>query len=245
MLARLFHTFFARDRGAGVRGAPHIAAGGAIDAYIASHALRKLHLGAGSAGAADWLTTDADPRSEGVVYLDASAPFPIPEATFDYVYSEHMIEHLSWEAGLGVLRECLRVMKPGAAIRIATPDLAVLLGLYRERDAAAERYVRWITDRALPGIGKYHGAFVINNAFRAWGHQFLYDGELLEIALRETGFVDIRRCAYGESADPNLRGIERHGRNIGDEAVAIFETMVYEAQRPAAGARTGHAPGAE
>lgn len=243
MLARLFRTFFARDRAAGAKGARHASGKDAIEAYIASHALRKLHLGAGSAGAPGWLATDADPRAEGVVCLDAAAPFPIPDAAFDYVYSEHMIEHLSWDAGRDMLAECLRVMKPGATIRIATPDLAVLLGLYTaERGAAAERYLRRITDRALPGIGKYHAAFVINNAFRAWGHQFLYDGEVLAAALREAGFDGVRRCAYGQSADPNLRGIERHGHNIGDESIAIFETMVYEADRPAAGAHTGRAP---
>jgi hypothetical protein len=94
--------------------------------------------------------------------------------------------------------------------------------------------VRWITDRALPGVRTYNPAFVINNAFRAWGHRFLYDAKLLAAALGNAGFANVRCCAYGESGDPNLRGIEAHGRNIGDEAIAAFETMVLEADKPRA-----------
>jgi len=205
----------------------------AIQTYLASHSIRKLHLGAGPRSAQGWLGTDIAPSSDGVVYLNATEPFPIEDDTFDYVFSEHMIEHMSWQAGLAMLEECHRILKPGGTIRVATPDLAVLLGLYgKERNAAAERYVRWIVDRAMPGISAYRASFVINNAFRSWGHQFLYDGELLLESMRKAGFTDCRRCAYGESGDHNLRGIESHGRNIGNEEIAIFETMIFEADRP-------------
>jgi hypothetical protein len=32
----------------------------------------------------------------------------------------------------------------------------------------------------------------------------------------------------GESSDENLKGIEAHGKKIGDEEIAQFETMVFE-----------------
>ena len=228
MLAKLLAGLFARKPGAAAR---------AIGNYLATHPVRKLHLGAGLRSMPGWLGTDIAPRSDAVVHLDATAPFPIADDTFDYVFSEHMIEHMSWHAGRAMLEECHRVLKPGGTVRVATPDLAVLLALYgkergQERDAAAERYLRWIVDRALPGIPAYRASFVINNAFRAWGHQFLYDDELLGEAMREAGFTNVRRCAYGESGDHNLRGVELHGRNIGDEEIARFETMIFEADRP-------------
>ena len=231
MLARLLTNLFP-----GRAGAERAAAGearAAIDAYVASHGVRKLHLGAGPQTLPGWLGTDLEPQGSAVVRLDATRRFPIGDGVFDYVYSEHMIEHVPWQAGRAMLQECRRILRPGGRIRVATPDLAVLLALYRDaRDAAADRYIHWITDHALPGIGTYKAAFVINNAFRAWGHQFLYDGELLESALSDAGFVDVRRYRYGESDDPQLRGIERHGRNIGDEDIAAFETMIFEAGCP-------------
>ena len=203
---------------------------GAVEQYLQSHTVTKLQIGSGFNHIPGWLQTDIAPRSDDVAYLDAAKPFPIADGTFDYVFSEHMIEHISWREGLQMLRECRRVLKPGGVLRIATPDLAVLVGLYQgDRGALADRYIKWITDRFLPDIGVYKAPFVINNAFRNWGHKFLYDGEVLEMAMGEVGFVDIVRCAPGESAHADLRGIEAHGVAIDNEEMNAFETMVFEA----------------
>jgi predicted SAM-dependent methyltransferase len=197
--------------------------------YLASSGINKLQLGAGSNSPEGWLSTDILPQSEGVVYLDATKPFPFDDDTFDYVHSEHLIEHISWHEGLFMLQECRRVLRPGGTVRVATPDLEVILGLYkRKRAALSERYVKWITDTSLDGINIYKASFVINNAFRNWGHQFLYDGELIELAMRQAGFTNIRRCPMGESDDENLRGIESHGRIADNEELVAFETMVFE-----------------
>jgi predicted SAM-dependent methyltransferase len=132
-----------------------------------------------------------------------------------------------------MLLECYRVLKPGGIIRIATPDLAILLSLYDPAGIPGrEQYIKWVTDSFLSGIDVYKPQFVINNAFHSWGHQFLYDGETLELALRRAGFEDITRCKYGESPHKHLRGIESHGINVGSVEWAIYETMVYEAKRP-------------
>jgi predicted SAM-dependent methyltransferase len=49
--------------------------------------------------------------------------------TFDYIFSEHMIEHVDHDGAVAMLRECYRVLKPGGTICMATPDLAVIVGL--------------------------------------------------------------------------------------------------------------------
>jgi predicted SAM-dependent methyltransferase len=205
-----------------------------IEAYLASHDVRKLHLGAGPARLEGWLDTDLAPPSADVAFLDATKPFPVPDATFDYVYSEHMIEHLCWDEGRFMLAECRRVLRPGGTVRIATPDLAVFLRLGAHDDGGrGERYVRWVTDRYLVGVRTYQPGFVINNLFRSWGHQFLYDGELLAMALTEAGFTRPRRARPGVSADPHLCGVESHGRLVSDEEMGAYETLVFEADRPA------------
>lgn len=45
---------------------------------------------------------------------------PFPDASFDVVFSHALFEHLSDKAGAA--RECLRVLRPGGAIGVCTPD---------------------------------------------------------------------------------------------------------------------------
>jgi len=208
--------------------------GGAIRGYLAGHRVAKLQIGAGPNSPPDWLNTDISasysPRS---VYMDATRPFPLADGTFDYVFSEHMIEHIPYAAGSFMLRECHRVLKPGGKIRIATPDLHRLLDLRSTvKSPIQQRYIVWCTDSFVPEVKVYHETFVINNAFRNWGHQFIYDEETLRNSLASAGFVDIVRYEPGESDDEHLRNIEEHGREIQDEELNRFETMVLQARRP-------------
>lgn len=209
----------------------HIRYKGMIKSYLASHEIKKLQLGAGPTSLDGWLSTDISPQSDHVVFLDATKSFPFDNDTFDYVYSEHMIEHMPFSEGVSMLRECYRVLKSGGAIRIATPDLEVLMNLYiHDEDPLNKKYITWITDNFLPQLSVYRASFVINNAFRNWGHQFLYDSNLLELAMFEAGFSNIRRCSPNKSDNANFDGIETHGNNVfGDHDMADFETMVYEA----------------
>lgn len=204
-----------------------------VAGYMRRHGVKCLQIGAGPTSTASWLCTDLMPRRRGAVYLDATKPFPIPDACFDFVYSEHMIEHISYQHGMAMLRECHRILKPGGRVRIATPDLARLLRMYARESSGIERaYLDWIAKNNMKDPALAKPVFVINNAFRDWGHQFLYDEETLSAALAGAGFVDVGRFEPGESGTALLQGLERHGRNIGNEDVNRFETLILEARRP-------------
>ncbi len=86
--------------------------------------------------------------------------------------------------------------------------------------------------RWLPEAGTYRAVLVINNFFRRWGHRLLYDFELLRDAMAEAGFAGVRQCPAGESSDPDLRGIEAHGKLVGNEELNDFMTMILEGERP-------------
>jgi predicted SAM-dependent methyltransferase len=204
-----------------------------IDAYLRNHAVSKLQLGSGSNILEGWLNTDIHDftgRSE-VVYLDAARPFPLPDRSFDYVFSEHMIEHMRYADGLGCLAECLRVLRPGGRIRIATPSLSRIVELHRGNLTELQsRYVRWSIDNFVDGADEYFAGFVLNNFLRAWGHAFIYDEETLCHALERVGFIEIEELPVRESSDANLAGLEHHMR---DQSEFIdYETMVFEARRP-------------
>lgn len=206
---------------------------GEIKEYLDSHEIRMLNIGSGSNPLPGWLNTDLFPRSmPKPVLLDATRPLPLPDSSFDYIFTEHMIEHITFSHGLCLLSECHRVLKCGGRIRVATPDLHMLTGLsQREKTDLQRRYIHWSVDNFTPGAGMYQESFVINNFFRNWGHQFIYDQATLQTTLEKVGFVDVVRHAPGESDDEHLREIESHGKTVGSEEINRFETMVLEARR--------------
>ena len=204
-----------------------------IDAYLRTHDVRKLQLGTGGNVYDGWLNTDIHDflRTNEVVFLDVREPFPLPDASFDLVFSEHMLEHLTYPDGLRCLRECHRVLRPGGRIRVATPSLERLIRLYDpEPTDLQRRYLRWSVDSFVAEADAPLPGFVLNNFLRDWGHRFVYDAQTLRHALETAGFVDVEEWPVGESGDPRLAGLERH---LSDEAeFNELETMVLEARRP-------------
>jgi predicted SAM-dependent methyltransferase len=197
--------------------------------YLKDNRVKKLQIGTSNNVLDGWLNTDISPLHGSVIYLDATRSFPFDENTFDYIVAEHMIEHIEFRAAQIMLRECFRVLKPGGRVRFATPDLRVLLGLYcREKTPAQNRYIDWSTARSMPEVLDCKDVFVINLLFRAWGHCFLYDAETLQLALDTSGFCEIKFYKPGNSEDPILKNLESHGREIEDEDINQFETIVVE-----------------
>jgi predicted SAM-dependent methyltransferase len=181
-----------------------------MDKYVSGAGEKTLNLGCGENVLAGWLNVDFDPLSDEVVYLDATARFPLPDGAFDFIFSEHMIEHVSYTHAEHMLRECFRIMKAGGRIRISTPDLKFLMDLYRDdKSPLQEEYVRRTAEEA--GI-KALDTHIINRFVREWGHLFIYDEKALRIALEQAGFTEIERCALKESKAPALCNIENETR---------------------------------
>ena len=209
------------------------AAPGKINAYLRDAPRPKLQIGSGYNVLSGWLNTTLYPFAPGAVFLDASQPFPIPSASFDYVFSEHVIEHIEFEEAATMLSESARILKSGGRIRLATPDLAQIIALYAQPSAQAQQdYIRWIMDNFRPQVGKYNPAHVINQSFHGWRHKFIYDEPTLVKALEAAGFAAATRVEPGQSGDENLRGIEQHGEYVGSDAAMRYETMVFEAVKP-------------
>lgn len=68
----------------------------------------------------------------------------------------------------------------------------------------------------------------MNNYVYSWGHRRLYDEQTLAFMLERAGFVEPRRCAYGESEHDVLRGIDRH-----DPSGLEHLLLCVEATKPA------------
>ncbi len=206
---------------------------GVIRAYLKAHPVPKLHVGAGPVQLQGWLDTDIKPRHKGQIYLDASQPFPFEDGTFRYIYTEHMIDYLTFAECVEMLWECHRILQPGGRIRISTADLKVLANLYQADPLTPEqqRYVDWYSEFYFGGDFK-RPAYVVGSISHTWKMKVVHDAETLTHVLERAGFTGIEQVEIGESADPNLAGVEQHGTGIGNDMNA-FETIVFEAVRPA------------
>ena len=188
----------------------------------------RLHIGSGPQILPGWVNID-NVRYPGVDrVLDINRGLPFRDVR--YIFAEHFIEHLSLNETMYFLRECRRVLRDDGILRLSTPELDwVWASHYRLGADAAE---------------SVQSCFRLNRAFRAWGHQFLYNEESLRALLLDAGFATVVRCQYGLSEHDALRGIERHERS--DDFEGLPDILIVEASgRGGAAPDYLHAPRAE
>ncbi|MBK7953705.1 MAG: methyltransferase domain-containing protein [Candidatus Accumulibacter sp.] len=158
----------------------------------------KIHLGCGSNYLDGWVNLDLDsPVAD--THADLRNPLPYPDASVDFIFNEHFLEHLSREQGVVFLRECRRVLKPGGVFRVSTPDLRWLVAQYVSGKLDEWADVGWMADTPCR---------LLNEGMRLWGHEFLYDLPELIQTLRGAGFGNTCSVAHRESSFPELAGLE-------------------------------------
>lgn len=212
---------------------------GQIRRYLAQNQTHKLRLGSGPHTDKGWLCADLIPLSIRTVFMDVTKPLPLPDESFDLIVCEHLIEQLSLGSARLLLAECRRIMRPGAVLRISTPDLGRLVGFMSAPGSAdddARHYVPRLNSGIadVPAFDLDNPVYMVNRLMRDFGHRFLYDEPTLTRLLLKEGFSDIRRFAPGKSGHTASIGVERHQEEIGERLNGI-ESMVLEVVAPTAG----------
>lgn len=203
--------------------------------YLKSNSLKKLHLGAGTNLLDEWLNTDISYNNE-VAFLNAADIFPFKNDTFDYVFSEHLIEHLNFDQQIIMLKESYRVLKVGGKVRVVTPNFDFLISLYKNKTEINRNYINWTYENFLQKRAfktdeyRSNAIFVINNFMRDWGHKFIHNKESIIYMLSNIGFTNIKEEEINKSENRELSGIEQHGGVIPKEFNEI-ESMVFVAQK--------------
>lgn len=205
--------------------------------YLKTTDIPKLHIGCGPFVMEGWLNVDIQCSCSDIRYLDAGKPYPFPDNSFNYIYSEHLFEHLSIEEQTVMLQECYRILRPGGRIRLATPNLHFLMNLYLYPDKECNRkYLEWSYQhfgmkQGVPEVQKKdYPLYVINNFFHLWGHQFIHTPQSLEHFAEKFGFWNVHSFPIGISDTPILQGLEKHGQNIPIWANEL-ETFVMEMEK--------------
>jgi SAM-dependent methyltransferase len=158
-------------------------------------------------------------RRGDVRFANAAVRIPCADGSAAAVYSSHMIEHLDRSEARAFLAEVRRVLMPGGVLRIAAPDLFLLIRAYGltgdadefvasthmglNRPAGPRGWARWTM------VGPRH-------------HLWMYDGESLTRLLRQAGFKEAAVMRPGSTmiAEPGELDLgERAEESVYVEAV--------------------------
>ena len=145
---------------------------------------------------------------------------PFENGVFQWAYSEHFIEHITFEHAVKWLVEVRRVLREGGLLRISTPDLAKYMQGYNESNG---RFFE-IHQSRLTTMGvktQSRKAWMVNQIFRFWGHQWVYDWKELCFALESAGFdrANILQFGFRDSQSTILGAFDREIRS--DESLYV------------------------
>jgi predicted SAM-dependent methyltransferase len=178
--------------------------------------IKKVHVGCGPhALLPGWWNTDLREFPAIDQAMDATEPWPW-RGELTHVYAEHFLEHLKMEQAFAFLTHAGNALAPGGRLRLSTPNLSWVMATH------------YPTGPDVDVEARLNGTLVINRAFHGWGHRFLWSEELLTGLLASMGYEDVETFGYGESDDPVLQSIERHGRfsiSDGHPSVIIVEAV--------------------
>lgn len=144
------------------------------------------------------------------VELDISEPLPFEEGSLDWVYAEHLIEHVTPPVARAWLTEVRRVLAPGGVLRLTTPDLA----RYVEGYAGGGFFATHRRRMRAAGVGPPmppRPAFMFNQLFYLYGHRWIYDLAELTHVLTRAGFAQdaVRRCGFRSGARADVAELDR------------------------------------
>ena len=150
-----------------------------------------------------------------VRYGDIVRGLPLEPASCRGIYSSHILEHLALEDAHHALRNTFRYLKKGGTFRIVVPDLQQLAREYLAGDSptAAQDFME------SASLGRRQRPRGLAGFVRDWlgnsAHLWMWDEKAMAQALQQQGFTEIRRCSFGDAADPKFREVEEESRFAG------------------------------
>jgi SAM-dependent methyltransferase len=180
---------------------------------------RKLEIGPGDYRIPGFETLKIVTGRHVDYVANASRRMPFPDNSFDLIYASHIIEHVPWYQVRDTLAEWVRVLKPGGALEIWTPDGLKIAKAFVDaelnggRDFEQDGWWRfnddhdpcvWMSGRCF-SYGDGSGRLAHPN----W-HLALFSDRYLKKLLAEVGLVDIRQLSKEA-----IRGYDHGWINLG------------------------------
>lgn len=163
---------------------------------------RTLHLGCAHTIVSGWVNIDLFGRVPVDAALDVTKPLPFADASVEAIFTEHMVEQLTYTESLALARECARVLRPDGVLRIVVPDFERYMRSYAEGDDFIETVH---PGQLTPLLGLASIAY-------GYSHRSIWDAATLISLLAHAGLT-AEKSRFGESRiepcpDRNAREVE-------------------------------------
>lgn len=198
--------------------------------------MRFLEIAGSKQRGLNWDAVRDVPMPGVMVYDMRDLPMKgVLDETYNGVYNEHFIEHLTKDEGINFLKEMLRVMKPGGVIRTIWPPMEFVEWLRQEDDLDNH-----------PWVQHYYQFYVVKHKFAPKGtewmriqdqcaegimwqngeHKHIWSKKELIDTMKEIGYYNVKEMKYQQSIQPAFNNIDTPGD------VRAFHSAVVEAMKP-------------
>ena len=170
-----------------------------VGKLLKSNGQIKLDLGGADPGKNGWLSIDVTQQCD--LYWDLRLGIPFPNNSIDSLYSSHLFEHLTFKQGQELLKECIRVLKPGGIFSICVSNAQIYIEGYVGVREVPSEFFGW-----KPAFNETTAIDAINYvAYMDGEHKYMFDQENLLHILQIAGFTDVA----ARSMDPSIDRPER------------------------------------
>jgi SAM-dependent methyltransferase len=212
-----------------------------------------LQYGCGQSCPNGWINFDASPTlrlqrlpvigrlfKRGTTVFPASVRFgdivhglPIADGSVHGIYASHVLEHLSYADFWKALDHTFRLLRPGGIFRLVVPDLKSRTQKYLDRLESGQIEANsWFMRATRLGSesSSRRALELARGLIGRSAHLWMWDEASLATALDKTGFINTRRCQFGDCKDEKFRLVEDAGRFY--DANDGVEECAMEAMKP-------------
>lgn len=127
--------------------------------------------------------------------LTQGLPF-YPNDSVDLIRASHVIEHLPLEGAKVLLSHCFRALKAGGLLRIAVPDLDIMVRKYKAGDMEYFNKIQPVEYVTAPTDGERFSRLMFSGDY---AHRSIFNFNMMRSFLEQAGFRQIFRSAAGFS----------------------------------------------
>jgi hypothetical protein len=164
-------------------------------------------------------TKNKDRFPKNVLYGDIVKGLPVRREYYKGVYASHVLEHLTLHDFKIAVHNTYRILRPGGIFRLVVPDMHFI----------ADKYIKSNSNQAVhtlmreASLGCEHKTKgLINKLISLFGnsaHLWMWDFKSIQFELHNVGFVNIRKCDFGDCDDTMFKFVEDESRFINALAV--------------------------